>query len=433
MSQGFATRWIVRLLPTILVLQAMAGGPNYVTGPSAAQPGQPYRWAGNGLSYKTDLGGLGNQTSDQADAMVAAAFNVWQNVSTADVHIQSEGKLSLDITASNILTFYSAIRSCSDASQPSNSILYDQDGSIIAALGLDKNSILGFAGILCPNDTNDTTGIYTRGWSVMNGRFIDGQASSPSHQSVSLEAFQGVFIHEFGHLLGLDHSQINVNCISGSGCPAAALAGIPTMFPVLLGLSQATPKTDDIAAISSLYPASTFYANTGRIQGQVLFADGLTPAQGYNVIARQVGNPRSIAVSSVSGFLFTAGAGNSLVPGGMDSSFSFGSHDASLIGYYDISGLPPGAYTVEAEAINNSAPIPFVNASGVGPIGDYLGFQYKMPGTCSLQYLNSPSLPTDNCSARTTVTLGAGQVLNTNTDIIMIGTPPRFDAWEDEP
>ena len=421
---------ILQMLQAILVSQAMAGGPSYVTGPAATQPGQPYRWEENRLRYKTDLGLLGNQTNAQADALVAAAFDVWQNISTAYVRITSDGKLNYDVTASNILTFQNAIGSCNDSSQPSNSIVYDRDGSILTALGFDKNSILGFSGIVC---SDDVEGIYTRGWSVMNGRFIDGQPNSPSHSSMSLDEFRGVFVHEFGHLLGLGHSQININCLAWSGCPAEDEAGVPVMFPILLDPSQAIPKTDDIAAVSQLYPAAAFFSTTGRIHGQVVFADGRTPAQGYNVIARQVGNSRRIAVSSVSGFLFTAGAGNSLVPEGMDSRFFYGSQDTSLIGYYDISGLPPGTYTVEVEAINNSGLNPFIYEGGVGPIGEYLGFQYKMPGACSLQYLNFPSLPTDDCSARTTVTVGAGQVVSTNTNIIMIGTPPRFDAWEDEP
>ena len=414
----------------MLVLHAVAGGPSYVTGPEAIQPGQPYRWAGNSLRYKTDLGNLGNQSNSQADELVASAFAIWQNISTADIHILNEGKLGYDVTASNILTFQNSIGACSDTSQPVNSIIYDLDGSIMTELGFDKNSTLGFSGIVC---SNDIAGYYARGWSVMNGRFIDGQPNSPTHSSLSLGEFRGVFIHEFGHLLGLGHSQINVNCLSLSGCSAADQAGVPVMFPILLDLSQATPKTDDIASMSVLYPASTFASTTGRIQGQVFFADGRTPAQGYNVVARQVGNPRSIAVSCVSGFLFSAGVGNPLVPNGMDSSYFFGSHKTSLIGYYDIPGLPPGTYTVEVEELNNSGPTPFIYESGVGPIGEYAGFQYKLPGTCNPQYLNSPSLPTDSCNARTNVAVGAGQVLNSNTNVIMIGTPPRFDAWEDEP
>lgn len=420
---------VLLVLLATCVFPAMAAGPDYVTGTNATQPGQPYRWAGNSIGYTTDLGSLGNQTNEQADAMIASAFQVWGNVSTANVNFPHIGDLSYDVTGANILEFQNALGNCSDSSQPANAIVYDLDGSVITALGLDRNSVVGFVGVAC---TNDTAGLYTRGWIVMNGRFLDGQPNSPEHRSLTPEDFQGVLINLSGHLIGLGNSQINLNCMVDLACPAEDLAGLPAMFPVFLNESQKTLKTDDIASISMLYPASNFYSTSGRIQGHVMFADKLTPAQGYNVIARQIGNPRSTAVSSVSGFLFTAGVGNPLVPDGGDS-FFYGSHDTNLIGYYDIPGLPPGSYTLEVEAIHNSGAIPFVGTFGVGPIGHYLGFQFKMPGTCNPQYLNYPSLPGDSCSAQTTITVGAGQVVSTNTDIILIGTLPRLDEWEEDP
>ena len=418
------------ILLTFYVCPASAAGPAYVTGPDAAQPGQPYRWSGNSARYRTDKGNLGNQGNEQANALVASAFQVWQNVSTASISFPNEGELDYDVTGANVLSFQNSLGNCSDSSQPTNAVIYDLDGSVIYALGLDKNSVLGFAGVIC---TNDTAGTYTRGWAVLNGRFIDGQPDTSGHRSVSLDDFKAVFIHEFGHLIGLGHSQVNLNCMADAGCPAEDLAGLPTMFPLFLDSSQATLKTDDIASVSLLYPAASFNSTTGRIQGHVLFSDGITPAQGYNVIARQTDNPRSKAVSCVSGYLFTAGVGNPLVPDGNDISLFYGSHDSSLIGYYDIAGLPPGSYIVEVEAINNSGADPFVGDIGVGPIGEYLGFQFKMPGNCSLQYLNYSSLPGNNCSAQSTLLVGAGQVLDTNTDIILTGTPPRFDAWEEDP
>jgi hypothetical protein len=417
----------IAMLAAGMLFSAFAGGPLYVTGPSAVTPGEPYRWAGSSIRYKTDQGGLGNRTNAEADAMVSAAFQVWEDVDTASIGFQNDGKLSSDITAVNILGFQNALGMCSDASQPSGAIVYDLDGSIIEALGMDKNSVLGFAGAVC---TNDRLGTYTRGWAVMNGRFIDGEPDSAGHQSVTLDEFHGVFVHEFGHLIGLGHSQINVGC--ATDCSAEDLSGVPTMFPLLVGDGQATLNTDDISMLSSLYPESSFHPSRGRIQGRVVFSDGVTPAQGYNVIARNTADPRVTAVSSVSGYRFTAGAGNPLVPLGMDTSFFYGSHDQNLIGFYDIPGLPPGTYTVEVEAILNSDPVPFVYESGVGPIGDYLGFQYKMPGSCDVQYLHHPPRPTDDCGTRTTVSVGPGQVLSTGTDIVLIGTGPRCDAWEGE-
>jgi hypothetical protein len=411
------------------MVPARAGGPLYVTGASADHPGQPYRWALNPVPYRTDRGGLGNLTNLNANQLVSSAFQVWQDVDTANISFQSSGQLDTDISGTNILNFQNAIQDCSDTSQPIASIIYDLDGSIISALGMDNNSVLGVAAIAC---TDDAAGAYQRSVSVLNGRFIDGSPDTPSHSSVTLGVYQATLIHEFGHLLGLDHSQINLNCLTDISCSPEDLSGVPVMFPVLLNGSSPTLRTDDKAALSAIYPDTRFSTTTGRIQGRVFFSDGRTPAQGYNVIGRLVGDSRRTAASCVSGFLYTAAAGNPLVPNGNDAISLYGSRDQTLIGFYDIAGLPSGDYTIEVEAINDSGGIPFVGGSSVGPIGN-LNFQFKMPGACNPQYLNYPSSSSDNCSARTTVSVGAGITVNTNTDVILLGTPSRYDAWEDGP
>jgi hypothetical protein len=239
-------------------------------------------------------------------------------------------------------------------------------------------------------------------------------------------------------MIGLDHSQINLNCLTSYCAPGSDdLEGLPTMFPVLINAdAMSTPATDDIAAISALYPESTFATSTGRITGHVLFSDGQTPAQGFNVIARRVGDPLVTAVSSVSGFLFTADAGNPLVqvPGLTPS--PYGSRDPALIGYYDLPGLPPGEYTVEVEAIHNREPIPFVGGSGLGPFGD-LEFQFPLPSLlpppCTPEYLVSSATASCSSAAATPIPVVGGSVVSTGTDVILIGTPPRYDAWEGGP
>ncbi len=418
---------IALLLLGFYAIPASGWGPLYVTGPSAAQPGQPFRWSATPLYYTTDQGSLGSQTNSQANSMVASAFQTWQSVA-ASLNIQKTSQsLSYNVNAANIFNFLDDIGDCSKTNQPVNSILYDEDGTLVTALGYDSDSILGLSGIACA-DLN--AGIYTRGYAILNGRVID---QSLTGNTISLEEFKAILIHEFGHLLGLDHSQINLNCLTESSCTTEEMSGVPTMFPYLLDLAQATLKTDDQAAISVLYPSAIFSASKGRIQGRVLFSDRKTPAQGYNVIARQVGNPKVVAVSAVSGYLFTPIAGNPYDPNVQDYAVEFGSKNVDLIGYYDIPGLPPGNYTVEVEAINNEADTAFLGGNSVGPIGAFLDFQYKMPGTCSLQYLNYPSSSTDSCSAKSTVTVGGGSIINANTDIILLGTQPRYDPWEDGP
>jgi hypothetical protein len=248
--------------------------------------------------------------------------------------------------------------------------------------------------------------------------------------------FKAVMIHEFGHMIGLDHSQINLNCLTSYCAPGSDdLEGVPTMFPVLIDdVAMSTLATDDIAAISALYPESTFPTSTGRITGHVLFSDGQTPAQGFNVIARKTDDALVTAVSSVSGFLYTVDVGSPLIPSWYGS--AFGSRDPALIGYYDLPGLPPGDYTVEVEAINNSGDHPFVDGSSVGPIGNY-GFQFPLPSLlptpppCTPEYLLSGATASCSSATATTVSVAPGSPVSTGTDVILIGTPPRYDAWED--
>jgi len=382
---------------------------------------------------------LGNQTNAQADQLVLDAFQVWEDVPTADIGFSAAGDLGGDVTSANYLAVESDLATCGSPVGPiarERSIVYDVDGSIVTAIGDDPNSLLGFASPVCL-ETNGSENFYTRGIALLNGRFIDG-IDTTTNDEVSLAEFQAVFIHEFGHLIGLDHSQINVNCHTSFCSPGGSDAqGLPTMFPFLeegLELAMATLAVDDIAGVSELYPETTnnppsqepFGSTTGRIRGRILFSDGATPAQGLNVIARRVDDPRRIAVSSVSGFLFTEDAGNPVYPW---PGSPFGSRDETLIGSYDIPGLPPGDYTVEVEAINPD----FVEGSSVGPIGT-IGFQFPMPGDCTQEFANTspPESDTDSCTDQTTVNVTAGTVTDSGTDIILNGTPPRFDAWEDE-
>ncbi len=404
-------------------------------------PGQPFIWSINPLTYWTDQGQLGTQTNAQADALVQAAFQAWQDVSTASITFSQAGKLPQDVTANNIMTVENQLNACStpiDANNPSflardRTIVYDTDGSIIKAGGEDPNMVLGFADAFCFS-SDGTTNFFTRGFAVLNGKPLTSGTGT-------ITDLKATMVHEFGHMIGNDHSQINLQCLtSSSPCTASDLAGVPIMFPVLIQ-AKTVPTTDDQAVVSVHYPETTYplpagkvlFSTLGRIQGRVFFSDGLTAAQGFNVIARNTGNPGTIAVSNVSGYLYTADAGNAAVPGSQ-SEEPFGSRDQTLIGFFDIPALPPGSYTLEVEGIHNSDPIPFINSSSVGPIGGLLGVQFGFPGTCTPQFLADPATHAATCTSGSAATLNvtAGTTL-TGTDIILVGTPPRFDAYEDGP
>jgi hypothetical protein len=424
-------------LAVLAVIAARAGGPLLVGGPGMAE-GVPFVWTINPLTYWTDQGSLGSLNNTAANTLVQEAFQAWQDVPTATISFSRSGALGADVTADNIMAVRNSIEGCGALGSiaKDRSIIYDVDGSAVAALLGEENktTVLGFASAACASSNGVDSNYYLRGYAVLNGIFLDGAPPTPSNPEVSETGFKAVMIHEFGHMIGLDHSQINLDCMTGG--PACDLDGVPTMFPVLIDEpAMSTLATDDIAAISALYPESTFPTSTGRITGQVLFSDGQTPAQGFNVIARRVGDPLVTAVSSVSGYLFTADAGNPIYPWpGSD----FGSRDPTLIGYYVLPGLLPGSYTVEVEAINNSGDHPFVDGSSVGPIGN-LDFQFPLPSLlptpppCTSEYLVSGATATCNSADATKLTVDAGSPVSTGTDVILIGTPPRYDAWEGGP
>ena len=146
-------------------------------------------------------------------------------------------------------------------------------------------------------------------------------------------------------------------------------------------------SSDDVAALSRLYPGST--SSNARIHGSVYFVDHLgglgQPMQGVNVFARWIdpstGLPsHKYAASSVSGFLFTGDAGNPIT--GLDDPLGnayseFGSSDQTLEGFFDLGGLPipngagTAQYQLAVEALDPlwSAGVGPYNPSQVAPSG----------------------------------------------------------------
>ena len=285
----------------------------------------------------------------------------------------------------NQMTFFDAfINNCNPPVAPAptntqNVVVYDADGSITnAILGAGQNTmVIGFAGAVCISTAPSNR--LTRGRAVLNGRFIDGLPLPPDLPS---DKYQEVFVHEFGHLIGLDHSQINMEIFKGQN-DTDTLCGIPLMFPVLFrnvgsrtALGCLPLAADDEAWVSSLYPDASFAATFGRIEGNVVFSDGQTPVQGTNLIARLQDDPvttgvnesRRFAYSSTSGFLFTGNPGQSATAsylpctpsndpdctggffGNNTAGGTFGSRDSALIGFYQIP-LKPDRKSVVRERV----------------------------------------------------------------------------------
>lgn len=390
-----------------------AGGPLTVGGPKAGISGIPLSWdTTSPIAYRVDAGPLSQAPNNGAVVLDNAAgiarvnklFGFWSAVPTANLSFTNAGGL-LAITSSGFPAngdvrtaqdFLNVIgdpsvqatadpNSCNGGGQ--SPIIFDADGSIFAALGFPPE-VVGFA-FEC--DFSPATGKILSAGAILNGRFQDG-IDDPLSSNFELTAaeFDQAFVHEFGHFLGLGHSQINNDLLAAASpshvCTADDTAGLPLMYPVLGVCGAKTTigvpmiAVDDAGWISNLYPVgspappgkTSFSSAYGTISGTVFFSDGVTPAQGVNVIARNVRLPRRNAASGVSGYLFTGNPGQTVTCRNPASPTPqtcgnlgdpFGSRDASLIGRFDIP-LPPGTYTLQVESVFSG----FSGGSLVGPL-----------------------------------------------------------------
>ncbi len=393
---------------------AEAGGPLLIGGRFGI-PGAPFTWDTSvPIPYRTDGGNLGPLTNDQANQLVQQMFQVWQDVPTAAIAYTRLGQIQ-GVTGGDVVTpadFNAVACPQSGSGSGQNPIIYDADGSLFQALGFSSR-VIGFAG----PQLISSSGRIVCALAALNGKFLLG-----SPPLLSQDQFAAAFIHEFGHFSGLDHSQINTTCLSGPtfcGPNSDTVLGLPTMFPILLPVTepggvpaQKTLAADDIAWISRLYPETVnnpptqvpFSSTHGTISGKVFFSDGVTHAQGVNVIARNVNAPQKTAVSVVSGYLYTGDRGQD-VTGHLGS--RFGSLNPQLAGAFDIP-VPAGQYTLEVEAILSG----FTDGSRVGPLDPPID-----------GHGNTPPGPVGPSFA---VTAGSTSTVN----ITLQGTPSRFDALE---
>ncbi|HMI51154.1 MAG TPA: matrixin family metalloprotease [Candidatus Saccharimonadales bacterium] len=413
--------------------------------------GAPFVWdTSNPISYRVESGPLSQKANggtvviDNAHGVtrVQNLFGSWSALTTANLNVSHAGGLLAvgsfpangDVkTVNDFLAVAGEVAgqnpdpsSCNGGGQ--SPIMFDADGSIFDGLGLPPE-VIGFA-FACAY--NPSSGKILSAGAILNGRFQDGVNNSGNFELTSAE-FDQAFTHEFGHFLGLGHSQINVDLFlkainnQSYSCSPDDTAGMPLMFPVI-GLCPAKVTAgvpilgvDDAAWMSKLYPVpspapagkSSFSSAYGTISGTVYFSDGVTPAQGVNIIARSKTLPRRNAVSAVSGYLYTGNPGqlatcvNPSAP--TEDTCSnlgdpFGSHDSSLLGHFDIP-LPPGTYTLSVESVFDG----FTGGSSVGPLDPPI----PAPGTFS-------------SAGTVTVTAGGTTAFN----ITLQGTQPRFDAFE---
>jgi hypothetical protein len=325
----------------LLCTSAWALGPRNVTsgGKAVKWPSMPVR-----LDLESDLDVRGKDVG----SLVDDALSQWDGVTEANVGFDLHD-LGVAVNDANVCDFFFDSFTCPDGplEDGTNPLVIDEDGAIVADFfgASAKFTTLGFASII---GSDPSSGAAVKGEAVFNAACLNGAELHPGCDdqglSFSDDDFTSFIVHEIGHFLGLDHSQVNLEEAIDSDDFNDDL--ITTMYPRFLvgnGSNFKTPEKDDRAGLAQLYPSASFDTTTWSISGTAFNASGSQEIQCANIVARNVADPKVDAISALSGDFADPGA---------------------AVGDFFIVGLTPGAtYTLDFEPLDPEA----TGASGYTP------------------------------------------------------------------
>lgn len=373
---------------------ARAGGPLLI-----GKDGVPRRWSSTSpVVLNLDPGSLGSIQDPKA--IIEHAVRQWTSIETSSLRMVIGTPLSSDIEGLTEREFNDFV----GRNDGTNPLIFDSSGEIFDVLYGPQSGVIGVAG---PSLILTADGTIIKGFAMFNGEKTSQQ---------NTEVFKAAVTHELGHMLNLDHAQINGIRI---GVPLPGFAGtasgedVETMFPVLIQTTSsthpmATLHKDDRAALSTLYPAPSFAAGTASMIGLVLDVDGMTPLAGVNVIARNVNDPFRDCVSYISGHLAA----------GQDDP------EPAALAAFELKGLTPNAaYKVYIEEVASF----FTGGARVGPIDPPINLD-RTQTAAFLEFWNGvnesaedpPDDPTDARELR--IAAGSAAV---RIDFIFNGVRPR--------
>jgi hypothetical protein len=320
------TRYSLALIAFTCYSQSFAGGPLVLEG---ANGNTPVRYQNPNITVNVESGDLGALTNAEADALVQDAFAIWNNLNSSTVNLViDQTQLNVDVNLSNFDSYLPSVDdSVYNADDNLNPFVYDNNGEIIDAyFGVGQSDyIIGFAASVVTVGSS----YFKEGYAVINGKDL----------MLSTTTFKLLIAHEIAHFFGLDHTQVNINnqetdFASPAFCSTDSLDNYPVMYPFICR-NTLSLHSDDISAVSALYPTTDISDNFGILQGSFLDESG-NPVLGANlwVIDTVSGETYSI----VSDYL----------------------HQGT--GYYKLY-LPAGTYTLHANSINTE----FNGGSGIGP------------------------------------------------------------------
>lgn len=261
------------------------------------------RWSVVPVRYYVNDQSVPGVSASDFQAAVSRAFTTWQNVPTSAVTYQFAGFTSArpgDGDGINTLGFRSA----------------PELDRVLAATSFLVDTV---SGALLESDI------------FFNSAFLWSTSESGTAGRVDVES---IALHETGHLSGLGHSMVGETELQANG-GRRVIAAEAVMFPIAYAagsVAARTPRADDIAGISDLYPADDFTENLGSLSGRV------------TKNARGVFGAHVVAFSPASGMMI--------------ANFSLDTE-----GHFTIAGLSPGPYVVRVEPIDDAGVDSYFSAS----------------------------------------------------------------------
>lgn len=334
-------------IPLVVLLGLLVSG----YGPrSVTSGGKVVKWS---LPVKVHLECDLEVRDKDVTALVDEGLSQWVELADSNVTFSQES-LGVNVDTDNVCCFLFDSSACPSGptNDGKNPIIIDDDGSIIAKFFGSGNrfTTLGFAAII---NFETSSGEAVKGEAVFNAACLAGvelDGCKEAGLSFSESDFTSFIVHEIGHFLGLNHSQVNLD--EASDDDTSNDSNITTMFPFFIqgnGSNFKTPERDDAIGLAVLYPTDEFSGKYFTVSGTVLDDNGQTEFACANLVARNTASSlaRSDAISFVSG---------QLCPDGV--------FDTSCDGDYQIRGLDPNqSYKITAEPIDSD----FRNSSGIPP------------------------------------------------------------------
>lgn len=277
------TASIASLLILFAASIASAGGP-YVHNGAAA------RWQDDTLKWCIDKGELASGvTSATAQQWIKDLLTLWSSaklttgtntqIATTVFKSQFVKTVDVDLTEENFIDF--------DDPECPVIIALDESGAITELFGEGRSD--DYLGVSAPSVVDEATNVIKGGWIVFNGKMLSNTLLGDTADKRQA-SYKASMLHELGHVLGLDHTQVNYSTLKS--CSLASCSSpnsAPTMYPKLISSLQATPHYDDRITISWIYPSAAFEGEFCTVTGAVFDGAG-RPLKGVNVIATSTTN-----------------------------------------------------------------------------------------------------------------------------------------------